>query len=58
MELWHATTAQFFEAIGPVLPLPPKIGAFGVGSLEFGVEENRLREMFLIVYKRKVPAKQ
>jgi len=27
IELWHATTAQFFEAIAPVLPLPPKIRA-------------------------------
>jgi hypothetical protein len=24
IELWHATTAQFFEAIGPVLPLSPQ----------------------------------
>jgi hypothetical protein len=25
IELWDATTAQFFEAIGPILPLPRKI---------------------------------
>ncbi len=25
IELWHATTAQFFEAVSPVPPLPPKI---------------------------------
>ena len=26
IELWYATTAQFIEAVVPVLPLPPKIG--------------------------------
>jgi hypothetical protein len=25
IELWYATTAQFIEAVVPVLPLPPKI---------------------------------
>ena len=24
-ELWHATAPQFVEAVGAVLPLPPKI---------------------------------
>jgi hypothetical protein len=27
MELWYAATAQFVEAVVPVLPLPPKIRA-------------------------------
>src|SRR6516162_7129177 len=27
LELWYATTAQFCEAVVPVVPLPPKIRA-------------------------------
>src|SRR4029077_15349585 len=40
MELWHATTAQFFEAIAPVLPLPPKIRAQSSADPRFQVREH------------------
>src|SRR4029077_15298661 len=40
MELWHATTAQFFEAIAPVLPLPPKIRAQSSADPSFQIGEH------------------
>src|SRR5256714_1974830 len=40
MELWHATAAQFFEAIAPVLPLPPRISAESSADPGFQVREH------------------
>src|ERR1700746_616635 len=40
MELWHATTAQFFKAIWPVLALPPKIRSYSSADPRFQVCEH------------------
>src|SRR6516165_10598409 len=40
MELWYATTAQFVEAVVPVLPLPPKIRAQSSADPRLQVREH------------------
>src|SRR5215470_3809091 len=40
MELWYATTAQFVEAVVPVLPLPPKIRAQSSADPRFQIGEH------------------